>query len=325
MIRAADSALPSVLAPAPRPLPSWARATSRPERAIDTRDACDAAFLAGAGLSTLDSVVRLDAPWAGVWRQRLALSAAAASTRIAGRREDEAQLRDAWFLCRSGDDPGPAGRILGAWRQLAQRTSGLSEEIVAEAATAFGLRPAEGFSEIVAAIQGLVDGERSPVVAAAQAATVVMAGRPAYEILALFAADAVLAQRLRWPIPVPLLAGQILHPALKIGAIARRPRPGEPDWLRSSSLAYARAAANACDLAAELARRAEKLQTVAPKLRAKGAGAVIDALMGDDALTTASGAGRMSDRGLRRLFDRLVTLGAVRELSGRETFRLYGL
>jgi Protein of unknown function (DUF1403) len=33
----------------------------------------------------------------------------------------------------------------------------------------------------------------------------------------------------------------------------------------------------------------------------------------------------MSERGARWLFDRLVGLGAIRELSGRATFRLYGL
>ncbi|SEF02690.1 Protein of unknown function [Rhizobiales bacterium GAS188] len=280
----------------------------------------DAAFLAGAGLAALDSIVCANPPWAGAWRQRLALSAAASSAGMAGRREDEAALRDAWYLRRPDQDPGPAGRIFGAWRRLA-RSHGVFE-LVGEAAAAFGL-PAEGILERLASLQGLAS--EPPLVAAAEAATLVMAARPNSEMLALLVADAVLAERLRWPNAVPLLAGQIVHPASKIGAVGRRPRPGDSDWLRSSSFAYARAAASACDLAAELARRAEKLQAVAPKLRAKGAGAVIAALLNEDALTTASPFGAISERGRRRLFDRLVTLGAIRELSGRETFRLYGL
>ena len=90
--------------------------------------------------------------------------------------------------------------------------------------------------------------------------------------------------------------------------------------------AYAKAAARACDLSAELGRRAQKLQKAAPKLRAKGAGAALRALLDEDCLRASSKfGGQISERGARRLFDRLVSLGAIRELTGRATFRLYGL
>jgi Protein of unknown function (DUF1403) len=77
----------------------------------------------------LDAVVRQQKGWAGAWRQRLALTAAAATARQAGRVEDEATLRDIVLLTRPGDDVGPAGRMLLAWRWLAARpTDGLLTE-----------------------------------------------------------------------------------------------------------------------------------------------------------------------------------------------------
>ena len=76
-------------------------------------------------------------------------------------------------------------------------------------------------------------------------------------------------------------------------------------------------------LAADLARRAAHLKAVAPKLRAKGAGEAVEMFLTRDAM--APSALPLPDRAARRLCDRLVDLGAVRELTGRDTFRLYGV
>ena len=67
---------------------------------------------------------------------------------------------------------------------------------------------------------------------------------------------------------------------------ARRRRRGRKLGLRLF-LAYARAAAQACDLSADLERRAKKLLAAAPKLRAKGAGAALQALLDDDSLSAS--------------------------------------
>jgi len=87
------------------------------------------------------------------------------------------------------------------------------------------------------------------------------------------------------------------------------------------------AAASALDLAADLSRRSEILLGVASKLRAKPAAKIVDLLLSEDCVSPAEAARHapMTDRAARRLFDRLLTLGAVRELSGRPSFRLYGL
>src|SRR5271166_1606425 len=108
--------------------PAWARAVNAPETEAE------AAFLAGAALSRLDAIVRENPPWAGVWRQRLALRAAATNVRRAGRTEDEAALRDALHLSRPGADPGPAGRFLLASRELACRPTRQWRSSIAAAA-----------------------------------------------------------------------------------------------------------------------------------------------------------------------------------------------
>jgi hypothetical protein len=303
-----------------RPVPSWVRLNAPSSQSVD------AAFLAGASLAGLDPIVREMPPWAGVWRQRLALQAAAASLRLIGRREDQTELRDVQLLRRPGDDPGPAGRVLLAWRQLVVRSPVFSQEAIAKAAAGFDI--AVNAAEL-AAFANLADdaarSDRTAIVVVAEMTERVMKVRTDAELLALWLADAMLAQKLKWPVPVPLVAMAILNPTARFGATSKRPRPGGEGWPQALALAYAWAASGAIDLAGELTRRAETIQALAPKLRAKGSGAVIAALLDDDALASSAEIGGISDRGLRRLFDRLVALGALRELSGRPTFRIYGL
>jgi hypothetical protein len=146
----------------------------------------------------------------------------------------------------------------------------------------------------------------------------------------------VLAQKLGWPRPVPLLVTRALSPAFRLdGEGSKRLRPGRetmegegPRWQQFEQavcLALAEGAADALRCAAPIAHRAERLLAVAPKLRAKGAGAAIQKLLEDDAVPGTMTAKNLSRFGSRRLFARLQGFEAVRELSGRAAFRLYGL
>lgn len=301
-------------------VPVWAR-----PRGLVLHDA-DAAYLAGSALNSLDNLVRQDFPWAGVWRQRLALQCAAAAVKLTGRREDESALRDTHFLRGGSDDPGPAGHLLMAWRRLASRTTRCDAEFVRPVAEQhFGLQWDDGLAEVVANGADMVLSSRPAPTLAAEIAAAVYRVRPDAELLGFWLADVLLAQKFRWPIPVPLLMGQVASPVFRSGENRKRIRPGGEGWGRAGFLAYATAAAEAGDLGTELAQRAAKLTTVAPKLRAKGSGDVIKLLLSDDAVPGSWSSPKLSSRGARRLFDRLGELGAVRELSGRPTFRLYGL
>jgi hypothetical protein len=171
----------------------------------------------------------------------------------------------------------------------------------------------------------------APFAAAAMAAKV-HAARPDAELLAWWLADLAVARSLGWPQPVPLLMAQLFAPAFRIegGQGGRRGagtriRPGDEGFEAALCLALAQAAAEACRLAAEISRRAARLEAVAPKLRAKGAGEAIARLLDDDAVPGTLVTKNLSRFGSRRLFDRLEGFGAVRELSGRSSFRLFGL
>lgn len=76
----------------------------------------------------------------------------------------------------------------------------------------------------------------------------------------------------------------------------------------------------AVGLRQDLDRRATALCAVTAKLRGAGATATVERLLREDAIAVPR-----DDRALRRRMDRLTGFGAVRELTGRPAFRLYGL
>lgn len=279
------------------PLPGWI--VSAPS---ETPEA--AAFRSGAALAHLGQAMASgDVPLA-LWRDRLALAAAGNCAAMAGRREGQSALRDALHLTGQGDDPGPAGRIARQWSRAAARP-------VSVAHLAHAL---EGMAEEQIGLCLDATGP-TPVDRAAQVVEAVLTDHPQKEVAALILADAVLAKAMGGTHVLPLLA------------LALKPRDlrlrGD-DLRLACHRAVVSALGQALPLAGNLARAATRLRAVAPKLRAKAAGRAVDLFLTRDALAPAA-LTFMSDRAGRRLCDRLVTLGAVRELTGRDTFRLYGV
>jgi hypothetical protein len=306
----------------PAPVPAWARATGRAGEG-------DPLFAAGASLALLDAHLRRDPPCAGALRQRLALMSAAACAKLLRLNADAAALRDLRFT--TGEHPGSAAKILSLWRELAGRPPSLDPGRIGEAAARLDLTPPDP-DALVADLRQIVKSADNPVSSAAKAAAsafeaFAVENAPEAEVFALWVADLVLAVRLRWDRPLPLIATRILDAGLRSNGGGRHPRPNEPAWAQTGAGTIALAAASALDLAASLSRRSETLLTVAPKLRARPATKVVDLLLAEDCVSPAEAARRapMTDRAARRLFDRLLALGAVRELTGRPAFRLYGL
>lgn len=281
---------------APARLPDWLRGASR-----ETVD--EAAFSAGAALALLDQAQRNPGLPQALWRDRLALAAAAQSARIAGRPEGEAAIRDVLCLLRPGEAPGPAGEIALTWQRATERP-------LSEAALTRALRLEPRPDSWQAARSG------DPVTQAATVIEAVLAEQPRGYLTAAILGDSALARALNWDHPIPLLGS----------GLSRRDLAEQGEALRlACHRAVVKAAGPALQLASDLTRRAAGLRTVAPNLRAKLSDRVVDLFLTRDAVSPAMLTGFMSDRAARRICDRLVDLGVARELTGRDAFRLYGL
>ena len=276
------------------------------------------AFLSGAALAMLDLVLRDPGGTlpSALLRDRLALDAAVTCLKLENRNENPAAIRDAVCLARAGEALGPAGDMFMVWRKLARinlASSGWKDRVVK-------LLP----DQVVEEMPELGSFVGSPVGQAGQILEVVLRQFPRQEAAALMLADVTLARAVGWERPMPLLATHLTRKDIRTVAV------GEIE----ATLCGHRAMIAACDgairSAADLSRRAEKLRAITPKLRAKGAGEAVqvflsrDAVMAAALINPADGVG-MTDRAARRLCDRLVELGVVSELTGRSTFRLYGV
>lgn len=277
-------------------LPAWV--TSAPTESLE-----DVAFLSGAALSHLHLVAGSEDTPNPLLRERLALRAAEACVVFSGRPERAADLRDVVHLLRPGDQPGPAGETYLAWRRA-----------VAHPVSVKALARALPGVEAAQIADWLDAGQGAPIHRAAMVLEAVLEAAPRAELAALILADAALAQAFGWDHLVPLLAGGLKRADL-------RKRGG--DLHLACHRALVASAVEAVRQASDLARRAAHLKAVAPKLRAKGAGAAVEMFLTRDAV--APSALPLPDRAARRLCDRLVELGAVREVTGRDTFRLYGV
>ncbi|NSY40651.1 DUF1403 family protein [Leisingera sp. ANG59] len=263
----------------------------------------DVAFLSGAALSHLHLVLGHEEVPQALLRDRLALHAAEACMAFSGRPVRAGELRDAVHLLRPGDLPGPAGETYLAWRRAAERP--VSIKALGRALPAFEPGQIATWLDV---------GKGAPVTRAAMALEAVLREAPRAEVAGLILADAALAQALGWDHLVPLLATGLKRADLR--------KQGD-DLRFACHRALIASAVEAVRLSTDLARRAAHLKAVAPKLRAKASGEAVEMFLTCDAI--APSALPLPDRAARRLCDRLVDLGAVRELTGRDTFRLYGV
>jgi hypothetical protein len=256
---------------------------------------------------------------------RLALKAATATSKLEGRLAREADIRDAYHLTPAGEAHGPDGDLLAFWRDATRlKLTGRDwyETIQGLVGAAFA---DDGLRWIKAGADSAKT--HRPVAGCVAVMRAVLEVDDRAERIACMLADIVLARALNWTSALPVTAQHLTKTMLRelIG-------DGQGADLKIQARLL-KAIEDTIRLAQDLAARATLLQAAAPKLRAKGSDAAVALFLSEDAIgpsvmlspTIQGTAISMTDRAARRFCDRLVELGVARELTGRSTFRLYGI
>lgn len=281
----------------------------------------------GMALSRLDSAVRdPDIPLA-LLGSTLALDAAQATAELEGRRPKLEDIRDAYLFAEDSSARGPDANLLAFWREVSSlRTN--ARDTDTQVSAVFG-------DDLGAFAQTLLEESEAQVkasdVIAAVAQTVgKIAGFDEWaEYAACALGDVVLAKSMRWPKALPMLA-QTVTPKL-LRALASEQGRGQAATELTQRLT--KTLSQATRLGKTLADAANNLKAAAPKLRAKTSDAALDVFLSEPAVAPTTmlspiiqgSPKKMTDRAARRFCERLVELGVARELTGRGTFRLYGI
>lgn len=301
-------------------LPAWVT-TGRAET-LET-----VAFRSGAALMVLDQLV--SDPSKGVplklLANRLALTAATATSKLEGRLTREADIRDAFNLTPSGEARGPDGDLLAFWRDAVR----LRLTVRDWQAALKGLVGSEFEMDVDGWLQLVTSRSQThgPLAGCVSVLRTVLDANDRAERLACLLSDIVLARALNWKTVLPVSARCLTKAMLRDLVAEGR---GADLKIQASLLISIE---DTIRSSRDFAESAAALHAVAPKLRAKGSEAAVALFLSEDAVAPSAMLSpviqgttiHMTDRAARRFCDRLVELGVARELTGRPTFRLYGI
>jgi hypothetical protein len=301
-------------------LPSWV--TSGRAETFES-----VAFRSGAALTVLDQLISdpSQAVPLKLIANQLALQAATATSKLEGRLAREADIRDAYHLTPAGEARGPDGDLLAFWRDVV-RLKLTGREWHGSVQGLVGAAFADDVLRLMAsgATRAKSHGPLAGCVAVMRA---VLEVDDRAERIACLLSDIVVARALNWTSVLPVTAQHLTKTMLR-DLVA----DGQGAELKVQA-GLLGSIEGTIKLARDLASRAAALRAVTPKLRAKGSKAAADLFLSEDAIgpstmlspTIQGTTIAMTDRAARRFCDRLVELGVARELTGRPTFRLYGI